>query len=87
MSAIPFCLVILQKSVLFSVDLVTQDFVEDYVFRASEQVLFHLGIGLFELSDQVLVSRRLELMPLPVAAARAFSSVNLQAHWRKRRPL
>ena len=39
---------------LFAVDLITQDFVEHHIFRASEEVILNLGIGLFELRDQIL---------------------------------
>ena len=30
---------------LFAVDLVSEDLVQDYVFRAAEQVLLHLRVG------------------------------------------
>ena len=30
---------------LFAVDLVSENFVQDYVFRAAEQVLLHLRVG------------------------------------------
>ena len=38
----------------FSVDLITQDFVEHYIFSTPEEVFLNLRIGLFELCDQIL---------------------------------
>ena len=33
--------------------LVSEDLVEDHIFRAAKEILFHLRIGLFELGDQI----------------------------------
>ena len=39
---------------LFAVDLITQDLVQHNIFRAAKEIFLNLGIGLFELRDQVL---------------------------------
>ena len=39
---------------LFAVDLITQDLVQHHIFRAAKEIFLNLGIGLFELRDQVL---------------------------------
>ena len=44
--------VILQECMPFTVKFIAQNFVEDYVLCAAEEIFLHLGVGLFQLGDQ-----------------------------------